>query len=184
MIARAIEWLLIVSVRLLSRAKPCGPGFAQARGQCIYVANHTSHLDVVLLLSTLPPALRQCTRPVAAEEYWTAGPLRRLLIHSIFRGVLIERDRLQLNPLEPVASALREGDSLIFFPEGTRGPGGTLQPLKPGIFHLARWFPDVDIVPVWIGQSVIFGNSLPWKEGQQQDEFLARIREALEGLRP
>ena len=162
-------------------------GGTSPRGQCIYVANHSSHLDALLLLSMLPPAQRKRTRPVAAEEYWTADPVRRFLIHSIFRGVLIERERLQLNPLEPVENALRDGDSLIFFPEGTRGPGQqTLQPLKPGIFYVARWFPDVDIVPVWIANrpSVItFGAPLLWKEGQQQDEFLAEVRGALEGLR-
>ena len=192
MIGRAIGWLLIVFVRLLLGAKVRGQGFERLHGQCIYVANHTSHLDVLRLLATLPTPLRQCTRPVAAEEYWSAGPVRRLLIHSIFRGVLIERERTQLNPLEPVANALREGDSLIFFPEGTRGPGGTLQPLKPGIFYLARWFPEVDIVPVWIDpatvfqwrRSIAFGSPMRWKEGQQQDEFLSRVRVALESLRP
>jgi 1-acyl-sn-glycerol-3-phosphate acyltransferase len=114
---------------------------------------------------------------------------------------LVERDRAQVNPLEPVANALRQGDSLIFFPEGTRGPGGVLQPLKPGIFHLARWFPCVDIVPVWIDNSyrilpkgfaipvpllcsITFGTPLRWKEGQRQDEFLAEVREALEALQP
>src|ERR1700730_2975923 len=153
MIAAFVEWLLIVSVRLLVGAQPRWQGCGHSPEQRIYVANHSSHLDFVLLFSTLPAPLRHRTRPVAAAEYWTDGPLRRYLIHSIFRGVLVGRDRGPLNPLEPVASALRQGDSLVFFPEGTRGPGGVLQPLKPGIFHLARWFPSVVIVPVWIDNS-------------------------------
>jgi 1-acyl-sn-glycerol-3-phosphate acyltransferase len=201
MIADFIEWLLIGSVRLLVGAQPRWRGCAKSAKQCIYVANHSSHLDAVLLSSTLPVALRRRTRPVAAAEYWTAGPLRRYLVHSIFRAVLVERERAQVNPLEPVASALRQGDSLIFFPEGTRGPGGVLQPLKPGIFHLARWFPCVDIVPVWIDNSyrilpkgfavpvpllcsITFGAPLRWKEGQRQEEFLAEVRRALEALQP
>jgi len=199
MIAVFVEWLLIVSVRLLVGAQPRWQGCGHSPEQRIYVANHSSHLDVVLLFSTLPAPLRHRTRPVAAAEYWTAGPVRRYLIHSIFRGVLVGRDRGQLNPLEPVASALRQGDSLVFFPEGTRGPGEILQPLKPGIFHLARWFPSVVIVPVWIDNSyrsmpkgfaipvpllcsITFGTPLHWKEGQQQEEFLAEVREALEAL--
>jgi 1-acyl-sn-glycerol-3-phosphate acyltransferase len=201
MIARFIEWLLIVSVRLLVGAQPRWQGCAQSPEQRIYVANHTSHLDVVLLFSTLPAPLRRRTRPVAAAEYWNAGPLRRYLIHSIFRGVLVGRQGSPLNPLEPAAIALRQGDSLIFFPEGTRGPGGILQPLKPGIFHLARWFPNIDIVPAWIDNSyrilpkgfaipvplicsITFGAPLRWKEGQPQEEFVAEVREALEALRP
>jgi 1-acyl-sn-glycerol-3-phosphate acyltransferase len=201
MIAGFIERLLIASVRLLVGAQSRWQGCAYSPEQRIYVANHSSHLDVVLLFSALPALLRRRTRPVAAAEYWNAGPVRRYLIHSIFRGVLVGRQGGPLNPLEPAAVALRQGDSLIFFPEGTRGPGGVLQPLKPGIFHLARWFPNIDIVPAWIDNSyrilpkgfaipvpllcsITFGAPLRWKEGQEQDEFLAEVREALEALQP
>jgi 1-acyl-sn-glycerol-3-phosphate acyltransferase len=201
MIAGFIERLLIAAVRLLVGAQPRWQGCAYSPEQRIYVANHSSHLDVVLIFSALPALLRRRTRPVAAAEYWNAGPVRRYLIHSIFRGVLVGRQGGPLNPLEPAAIALRQGDSLIFFPEGTRGPGGILQPLKPGIFHLARWFPNIDIVPAWIDNSyrilpkgfavpvpllcsITFGAPLRWKEGQEQDEFLAEVREALEALQP
>jgi len=201
MIAGFIEELLIVLVRVLVGAQARWQGCGQSAEQRIYVANHTSHLDVVLLFSALPEPLRRRTRPVAAAEYWTAGPIRRYLIHAIFRGVLIERDRSQLNPLEPAATALRHGDSLIFFPEGTRGPGEDLQALKPGIFLLATWFPNVDIVPVWIDNSyrilpkgfaipvpllcsITFGTPFRWKEGQKQEDFLAEARKALEALQP
>lgn len=197
MIAQFIERLLLVSARLLLASNRS----TNSPVQRIYVANHASHLDAVLLLSSLPACLRRRTRPVAAAEYWTTNPLRRYLIHSIFRGVLVGRDRAQLNPLEPAADALRHGDSLIYFPEGTRGPGGVLLPLKPGIFHLARWFPSIDIVPVWIDNSyrilpkgfaipvplqcsITFGPPLRWKPGQGQEEFLSEIREGLEALQP
>src|SRR5581483_2976917 len=96
MIAALIEWLLIVSVRLLAGGQARWQGCSPSPEQRIYVANHSSHLDVVLLLSTLPPPIRHRTRPVAAAEYWSAGPLRRYLIHNIFRGVLVERDRNRL----------------------------------------------------------------------------------------
>jgi 1-acyl-sn-glycerol-3-phosphate acyltransferase len=201
MIAGWIEWILIRAVRLLAGAQARWEGCGPAPEQRIYVANHSSHLDFMLLSSALPEPLRRRARPVAAAEYWTSGPVRRYLIQDVFRCVLLGRDRFQLNPLEPLAEALRQGDSLIFFPEGTRGPGDTLQPLKPGIFHLARWFPDVDIVPVWIDNSyrilpkgfalpvplissLIFGAPLRGKEGRQQEEFMAELREALEALRP
>ncbi len=201
MIPRFIEWLMIAAVRLLAGSPATVRGCSYAPDQRIYVANHSSHLDAVLLFSTLPVRLRRRTRPVAAAEYWTAGPVRRYLIHSIFRGVLVEREGRHLNPLEGMANALRRGDSLILFPEGTRGPGRILQPLKPGIFHLARWFPNVDIVPAWIDNSyrvmprgfaipvpmpcsITFGTPLRWKEGQLQEEFLAEIRQKLETLQP
>jgi 1-acyl-sn-glycerol-3-phosphate acyltransferase len=199
-ISRFIEWLMIVSVRLLAGAQARWPDGAPASDQCIYVANHSSHLDALLLFSTLPAHLRRQTRPVAAADYWTAGPLRRYLVHFVFRGVLVEREARPLKPLESMADALSGGHSLILFPEGTRGPGQTLQPLKTGIFHLARRFPDVSIVPAWIDNSyrilpkglaipvpllcsITFGKPLRWKEGQQQNEFLAEVRQSLETLR-
>ena len=201
MITGLIEWLFTFSVRLLVGAHPKWLGCQLSQDQRIYIANHSSHLDALLLLSTLPQRLRRRTRPVAAADYWTAGPIRRYLIHSIFRGVLVERDRGALNPLEPLVCALRHEDSLIFFPEGTRGSGGELQPLKPGLFHLARLFPNVDIVPVWIDNSyrilpkgfavpvpllcsITFGTPLRWKEGQPRDEFMNEVREALQALQP
>jgi 1-acyl-sn-glycerol-3-phosphate acyltransferase len=201
MIGGLIEWILIRATRLLAGTQAGGQVCDSAPRQRIYVANHSSHLDFMLLSSALSEPLRRCTRPVAAAEYWTSNPVRRFLIQDVFRCVLLGRQHFQLNPLEAVVSALRQGDSLIFFPEGTRGPGDTLQPLKPGIFHVARWFPDVDIVPVWIDNSyrilpkgfavpvpllssITFGAPLRWKQGQCQEQFLVGLREALEALRP
>jgi 1-acyl-sn-glycerol-3-phosphate acyltransferase len=74
-----------------------------------------------------------------------------------------------------------------------------MQPLKAGIFHLARAFQDVDIVPVWIDNShrvlpkgaavprpgrcrIRFGTPLRLPEAEPVEKFLARLREALEGL--
>jgi len=196
MIAEFLNWLLVAAGRLLARPRNA----AGCVAPCIYVANHTSHLDALLLLSALPAPLRPHTRPVASEEYWNAGPLRSYLIRAVFRGVLVARRVGLENPLEPAAEALRQGDSLIFFPEGTRGSGQSLQPLKPGIYHLARWFPHIDIVPVWIEGShrslpkgfaiplprrcpVTFGAPLRITESQTQDEFLAAVRTAMERLR-
>jgi 1-acyl-sn-glycerol-3-phosphate acyltransferase len=95
---------------------------------------------------------------------------------------------------------LKHGDSLIIFPEGTRGPGDRLLPLKPGIFHLAKWFRDVELVPVWIDNShrilpkgfaipvpllcsVTFGSPLRWREDEEQQAFLERVKDAMESLR-
>lgn len=200
MIARMVEWLAIASVRLVAGAPPAYRGAAPSTGQCIFVANHASHLDTPLLLSALPAPVRRRVRPVAAADYWGASTVRRCVIRTVFRGVMVEREAGRLNPLEPAAAALDSGTSLIFFPEGTRGPGGTLLPLKPGIFLLAKSYPDVDIVPVWIGNSfrvlpkgfaiplpvscsITFGAALRYQAGQRQEEFLAAVRTALEGLR-
>ena len=196
-----IAWILSFGLRLLTGAHGRWSGCAPELAQRIYCVNHTSHLDFLLLWTALPGALRRTTRPVAAADYWNAGPVRRYLIHSVFRGVLVDRTGKLTQPLEPVFQALAQGDSLIFFPEGTRGPGEGLLPLKSGIYHVARECPRVDLVPVWIDNSyrvmpkgvffpipllcsMTFGAPLRLLEGEERDSFLLRLRIAMLELQP
>ena len=119
--------------------------------QRIYYSNHTSHLDFVLLWSALPPSLRARTRPVAASDYWDSISLRRYVIHRLFHGLLIRRYQTEKEKwIAPVLAALDRGESLIVFPEGTRGQGDALGPFKAGIFHVAHARQDIDLVPVWL----------------------------------
>ncbi|MEP7351888.1 MAG: lysophospholipid acyltransferase family protein [Acidobacteriota bacterium] len=200
MIATHLKSLSLFATRWIAGAEGRWPGGEPAAGQRIYCANHTSHLDAVLLMASLPDRLLENTRPVAAAEYWSSGKFRRYLTERVFRTVLIERGGSTLNPLGPAFQALRQGDSLIFFPEGTRGSGESLQPLKPGIYCLARAFRQVEIVPVWIENAsrvlpkravlpapalcaLHFGAPLSWDGQEDASEFLLRMRTAMEALR-
>ena len=58
--------------------------------QRVYFANHTSHLDFVVLWSVLPKDLRPLVRPVAAKDYWKSGIRKRLAV-KVFNAVLVER---------------------------------------------------------------------------------------------
>lgn len=196
-----IAWLLSFGLRLLTGAHGRWSGCAPVETQRIYCVNHTSHLDFLLLWTALPARLRRVTRPVAAADYWNAGPVRRYLIQEVFRGVLVDRSGLAPQPLEPVFTSLAQGDSLIFFPEGTRGPGEGLLPLKSGIFHVAQDWPEVELVPVWIDNSyrvmpkgvffpvpllcsMTFGAPLRLLDGEEKETFLLRLRNAMLELQP
>lgn len=200
MIEARLKALSLIAARCLAGARARWLVAQPACGQRIYCPNHTSHLDAVLLLASLPEPLRANTRPVAAADYWGTNRLRRYLTERVFRAVLIERDSHDLNPLLPAFQALRKGDSLIFFPEGTRGPGGGLQPFKPGLYYLARSFPQVEIVPVWIDNAyrifpkkavlpvpspctLHFGAPMHWDGHEDAPDFLSRLRAAMEALR-
>ncbi|MES2968523.1 MAG: lysophospholipid acyltransferase family protein [Pseudomonadota bacterium] len=119
----------------------------------IYIANHTSNADTVLIWACLSRRERRRVRPVAAADYWLKSPLRRFIGKGVFNAVLIERnpeDRTQ-DPVAQMTAAIDAGFSLILFPEGRRNEGEVpLLPLKSGIYHLARSRPDLEIVPVWI----------------------------------
>ena len=97
----------------------------------VYFANHTSHLDFVLLWSYLPPELRARTRPVAARDYWDSSRLRRYFAGEVFRALLIDRGGPDAREsVDRMAECLSTGDSLILFPEGTRGTGEEVAPLQ------------------------------------------------------
>ena len=105
-----IVWL----TRLLVGAYPHWQGCAPSPKQRIYFANHTSHLDTIVIWASLPPALRRHVRPVAAKDYWEKGLIRRRIALDELHCVLIDRRRTEhTNPLDPLREALRQGDSLI-----------------------------------------------------------------------
>jgi 1-acyl-sn-glycerol-3-phosphate acyltransferase len=95
--------------------------------------------------------------------------------------------------------ALRRGDSLVIFPEGTRGNKGEPAPFKAGLYHLAEAFPNVPLVPAWIANvqrvmpkgevvpvpilcSVSFGVPLKLEPGENKRAFLTRARDAVVAL--
>jgi 1-acyl-sn-glycerol-3-phosphate acyltransferase len=166
----AVSAALVVGVtRLLCAGQARWRGCEPSLESRIYFANHTSHLDFVVLWAALPPEVRRSTRPVAARDYWMTGALRRYLALQVFRAVLVDRppspkagaaspaagpseDRRSRARLavEACAAALDDGSSLILFPEGTRGDGLVVAPFKPGLYHLSRLRPHVPLVPVFL----------------------------------
>lgn len=121
-------------------------------GPAIYFANHTSHLDTLVIWAALPFAARCQTSPAAAEDYWTTSAPRRWLAHSVFKAVLIPREGITRdnNPLERLAKCLESGRSILIFPEGTRRGDGGVGEFKSGLYHIARRFPQLPLVPVYL----------------------------------
>jgi 1-acyl-sn-glycerol-3-phosphate acyltransferase len=189
-----IVWL----VRLLVGAYPRWLGSAPTATQRIYFANHTSHMDTIVLWAALPRSLRANTRPVAAKDYWDKPGIRGQIARDELNVVMIDRSRDDPNadPLEPLRDALEHGFSLIIFPEGTRAAQSRPGPFKSGLYHLATEFPQVELIPVYIENlhrsmpkgaivpvpiicTVRFGSALALRTGEDKDAFLARARDAV-----
>ena len=199
--AKAMSLLLLGFVRLLTGAQARWHGCPPKAEQRIYFANHQSHADLVLIWAALPTELRGITRPIAARDYWTASRFKRWITTAVFNAVYVERERKgDEDPLAPLIAALESGDSLILFPEGTRGHAEDPQPFKSGLYNLARQFPEVVLVPAWIHNvqrvmpkgevvpvpvlcSVTFGEPLKLGADEPRADFLMRARAAVMALR-
>jgi 1-acyl-sn-glycerol-3-phosphate acyltransferase len=192
--------LLVGVVKLLVGAYARWVGSSPGPAQRIYFANHTSHIDTLAIWSSLPRALRRRTRPIAARDYWGTG-LRKYIATRGFGAVLIDRTRADpsVDPLEPLRASLHEGDSLIIFPEGTRGTSAIPAAFRSGLFRLAGEFPGVELIPVYLDTlhrslpkgallpvpvvcTVRFGAPLARLPDESKDAFLTRARDAVIAL--
>lgn len=195
--------LLAFIARLITGAQGHWKGCPPMAEQRIYIANHQSHFDLVLIWAAFPHELRAQTRAIAARDYWTKSAFRRWLTTSVFNAIYVSRTRSNPDedPLEPLVEALGRGDSLVIFPEGTPSNKGHPMPFKSGIFHLAEQFPEVPLIPTWIDNvqrvmpkgevvpvpilcTVTFGEPLRLREGESKADFLCRAREAVMEQRP
>jgi 1-acyl-sn-glycerol-3-phosphate acyltransferase len=114
-------------------------------GPAIYASNHESALDVWLLLCTIPRNVRF----IAKRELFRIPILGWYLALARFISV-DRRDRAQaIAALRRAGQTIREGTSLIVFPEGTRSVDGTVHPFKKGPFVVAMEA-GVPVVPVAI----------------------------------
>ena len=193
--------LLVIVAKLLSgysvRWKDCQPDTCQR----IYFANHTSHLDALVLWASLPAHVRTLTRPVAAKDYWERGAIRRHVAAS-FNALLIDRKEIKVHQ-SPVDLMIREmGNtySLIVFPEGGRNSSREMGRFKSGLYYLAKKRPDLELVPVYLDNMnrilprgevlpvpllscITIGEPIWLENGEGKIEFLQRARQSIINIR-
>ena len=194
-----VRFLLLGLVRLLVGAHARWEGCAPTPDARIYIANHTSHLDTLAIMAALPAEIRNLVHPVAALDYWGQTPGKRFVAQSCLGAILVDRTPSgSRDPLRPLADNLEAGHSLILFPEGTRSDG-SIAPFKAGLYHLARRFPAVEIVPVYLENlhrvlpkgtmllvplicTLRIGGPIKLNQGETKQAFLERSRTELIAL--
>jgi 1-acyl-sn-glycerol-3-phosphate acyltransferase len=117
-------------------------------GPVIFMSNHQSNFDILSLLAAMPRRFYW----IAKKELFEIP----LFGHTMRRGGYIPLDRSDgrkaLQSLDEAAATIRQGKSVVLFPEGTRTTDGKLLPFKRGGFVLARKA-DVPVMPVTINGS-------------------------------
>ena len=109
------------------------------------MANHTSHLDTALLLTTLPPTWQRQVTVGAAADYFFDAWWRAIGSALLFNTFPIERHGRGLSDMP--GKLIEDGWSIVMFPEGTRSPDGWTRRFRPGAAALARQH-GIPVVPV------------------------------------
>ncbi len=137
--ARGVLWFLGLDSRLAGASLP--------EGSVLYIANHRSFLDPLVLMALLPAS----TKWVAKAE------VRRIpLIGRAFSGggLYIDRSdrKSSLDALKRGSEGLPDHWSAAIFPEGTRSPDGSLQEFRHGAALMAT-HSGLRVVPLGISAS-------------------------------
>jgi 1-acyl-sn-glycerol-3-phosphate acyltransferase len=196
--ARVMGGILALIAKFLSGASVRWIDSQPDTCQRVYFANHTSHLDAIVLWSALPSDVRVLTRPVAAKDYWTAGRVRHYLATRVFNALLIDRTEIKVHqsPVDVMIREIGHRHSLIVFPEGGRTSGDEVSEFKSGLYYLCKKRPDLEMIPVYIDNmnrilprgevlpvpllsSISFGPPIWLEAGEPKTDFLRRAREAV-----
>jgi 1-acyl-sn-glycerol-3-phosphate acyltransferase len=142
-------------MRLGFRLTARGSEHVPMTGAALFVSNHSSVLDPPLVGGASPRTLHFMAK---AELFGIP------LFGSLIRGLNahpIRREGADAGALRTALRVLEEGHALLVFPEGTRGPEGTLREGKPGAGMLAV-LSEAAVVPVFIE-----GSGRAWPRGHR-----------------
>ncbi|HEX6165774.1 MAG TPA: lysophospholipid acyltransferase family protein, partial [Acidimicrobiales bacterium] len=105
---------------------------ADAGGPVVFAANHHSHVDTPLLVTSIPEPWRHKLFVGAAADYFFRTPATSALSALALGAIPIERAKVGRRSADRAAVLLTEGWSMLIFPEGGRSPDGWGQPFRGG----------------------------------------------------
>jgi 1-acyl-sn-glycerol-3-phosphate acyltransferase len=118
-------------------------------GPVVFVANHHSHVDTPLLLSSIPERWRHKTVVGAAADYFFGTRVSSALSALVIGAIPIERTKVGRKSADLARSLIDEGWSLLIFPEGGRSPDGWGQSFRGGAAYIAMRC-GVPVVPIHV----------------------------------
>jgi 1-acyl-sn-glycerol-3-phosphate acyltransferase len=141
-------------------------------GTCLFVANHTSAIDGPAVVGAIPRRIAILLK----EALFRWPVVGRSFLAARFIPVNRESRESAMASMDKATVALRNGQSFLIYPEGTRSPDGRLQAFKKGAVTMAI-HAGVHIVPVACSgaHQVMVKNSLALHPGEILVEFLESI---------
>ncbi len=137
-------------LRLAHRLQISGAENLPRKLPFVIVANHASHLDVLVLAARLPVRLRDHIFPVAAGDVFFERPGVSLFASLCLNALPIWRKRNCSHALADLRQRLlSEPAGFVLFPEGKRSRDGTMDRFKPGLGMLVAGA-EVPVIPCHI----------------------------------
>jgi 1-acyl-sn-glycerol-3-phosphate acyltransferase len=164
----------------------------------IFAANHHSHLDTPLVLTSLPEAWRDKVFVAAAADYFFRNRVTGAISALVLNAIPIERTKVNRRSADDAAALIERGWSLLIFPEGGRSPDGWGQPFRGGAAYLSLRC-GVPVVPIYLDGTgrilgkgmktpkasrtvITFGSPMWPADGEDSRRFAARIEAEVAAL--
>jgi 1-acyl-sn-glycerol-3-phosphate acyltransferase len=172
-------------------------------GPAVFVANHNSHMDTPVILRALPGQWRRRTAVAAATDYFYAKRRNAVAASLAFGTVPLDRSSgagVGADQTGHLERLIRDGGSLLMFPEGTRSRDGRVGRLRSGAALLAAEH-VLPIVPIYVSGTraamprghrwmvfkagrpgprhqieVRFGTPITPRAGERPSEVMERVR--------
>jgi 1-acyl-sn-glycerol-3-phosphate acyltransferase len=169
-----------------------------ADGPVIFAANHHSHLDTPVVLTSIPEPWRHKVFVGAAADYFFRTRVTSVASALVIGAIPIERSKVTRRSADQAAELIGDGWSMLIFPEGGRSPDGWGQPFRGGAAYLSSRC-GVPVVPLHIEGTarilrkgaklptpanvrVTFGPPLRPQDGESAARFAERIERAVAEL--
>ena len=192
----AVPWAKIILMVCGVTVKVKGAESVKKDVPLIYISNHQSYFDIFTLLAGLPSDFKFLMKQELMKIPLLGITMRRAGYFSIDRG----DTKSAIKSMDVASEKIRNGASVLIFPEGTRSEDGHVKAFKKGGFHMALKA-GCDIVPVAIVNSrcivpkgslrinkgtinLNIGRPIPIKDYSKKDidSLIGRVREAVISL--
>jgi len=126
---------------------------AEIDGPCVFIANHTSHLDTLLVHGAMPRKIRRRLYFGAAQDRWFVRGKKKLELKPWYQSLVLGNFPILrgggARALSYAHWLLEQEQHVFLFPEGTRATGDELGEFKMGAAILALEN-DVPVVPLYL----------------------------------
>ena len=159
-----LEGLVTPAMQVLAAPRLRGlDRLTDLEGPAVFAANHHSHVDTPLVLSSIPEPWRHHIVIGAAADYFFGNRVTAPLSALVIGAIPIERNKVGRKSADDAATLIDEGWSMLIFPEGGRSPDGWGQEFRGGAAYLALRC-GVPVVPIHVegtGRILRKGRSVP-----------------------